>query len=363
MPKIASVGVCIPPNHLTQETTMEFAAELFQQSFKDLPRLLKVFENAEIQSRNLAEDITWFRQDHTFEEKNNTYIKHAVEFGMKAIINCLHNQAFLPKNIPYKEIDAIFFISTTGISTPSIEAKIMNHLPFSPHTKRIPIWGLGCAGGAAGLSRAYEYCLAYPKAKVLVVSVELCSLTFQRNDRSKSNLVGTSLFSDGVAAVLVIGDSAAMKQNEVTKAFPSIVDTQSTLMPNSEEVMGWDIKNEGLFVIFSKDIPSIIKSWLKPNVEKFLEKHQLKLADIQHFIAHPGGKKVIEAYEESLGFGKEKTKISQKILREHGNMSSATVYYVLEEFMKQNIPKNEFGLIAALGPGFSSELLLVRWVG
>ncbi|KAA0550176.1 type III polyketide synthase [Bacillus sp. BGMRC 2118] len=361
MPKIASVGVCIPPNHLTQDTTMEFAAELFQQSFKDLPRLLKVFENAEIRSRNLAEDITWFKQDHTFEEKNNTYIKHAVELGAKAITNCLDNQTFLQSTIPYNEIDAIFFISTTGISTPSIEAKIMNKLSFSPHTKRIPIWGLGCAGGAAGLSRAYEYCLAYPNAKVLVVSVELCSLTFQRNDRSKSNLVGTSLFSDGVAAVLLAGDKAVVQRNEKILTIPRVLDTQSTLMPDSEDVMGWDIKNEGLYVIFSKDIPSIITSWLKPNVEKFLEKNQLKLHDIQHFIAHPGGKKVIEAYEKSLGFSKEKTRISQHVLREHGNMSSATVYYVLEEFMKCEIPKNELGLIAALGPGFSSELLLVRW--
>lgn len=361
MPKIASVGVCIPPNHLTQETTMEFAAELFQQSFKDLPRLLKVFENAEIESRNLAEDITWFRKDHTFEEKNIAYIKHAVEFGTKAITNCLHNQEFLQTDVPYNEIDAIFFISTTGISTPSIDAKIMNHLPFSPHTKRIPIWGLGCAGGASGLSRAYEYCLAYPEAKVLVVSVELCSLTFQRNDRSKSNLVGTSLFSDGVAAVLVIGDRTKIKRNEAIKNIPTILDTQSTLMPDSEDVMGWDIKNEGLYVIFSKDIPSIITTWLKPNVEKFLHQHELKLSDIKHFIAHPGGKKVIEAYEKALGFNKEKIMLSQKVLREHGNMSSATVYYVLEEFMKQGISIGDYGLIAALGPGFSSELLLVKW--
>jgi alkylresorcinol/alkylpyrone synthase len=361
MPKIASIGICVPPNHLTQSTTMEFAQELFQDSFKDLPRLLTVFNNAQIHSRNLAKDINWFKQDHTFEEKNNAYIEHAVEYGIIAIQNCLQNKEYLGQSIDYKEIDAIFFISTTGMSTPSIDAKIMNHLPFASHTKRIPIWGLGCAGGASGLSRAYEYCLAYPSSKVLVVSVELCSLTFQRNDRSKSNLVGTSLFSDGVAAVLVTGDEASVHRNEKRMNIPLILGTQSTLMPDSEDVMGWDIKNEGLYVVFSKNIPTIINEWLKPNVEEFLEKHGLSLGDIEHFIAHPGGKKVIEAYETALGFGKEKTLISQHILKEHGNMSSATVYYVLDEFMKQDIPQGEYGLIAALGPGFSSELLLVRW--
>jgi alkylresorcinol/alkylpyrone synthase len=361
MPKIASVGVCVPPNHMTQGATMEFAQELFQDSFKDLPRLLTVFENAQIQSRNLAKDITWFKNDHTFEEKNNAYIEHAVEYGITAIQNCLKNKEYLRKDVDYKEVDAIFFISTTGFSTPSIDAKMMNHLPFSPHTKRIPIWGLGCAGGAAGLSRAYEYCLAYPSSKALVVSVELCSLTFQRNDRSKSNLVGTSLFSDGAASVLVVGDGDNSESIKKRNSIPVILDTQSTLMPNSENVMGWDIKNEGLYVVFSKSIPTIIEQWLRPNVEVFLKNHDLSLQDITHFIAHPGGKKVIEAYENALGFTVAQTQVSQKILREHGNMSSATVLYVLDEFMKQEIPNGDYGLVAALGPGFSSELLLVRW--
>ncbi|MFZ3590927.1 type III polyketide synthase [Bacillus sp. DJP31] len=361
MPKIASVGVCVPPNPVTQATTVEFARELFQDSFKDMSRLLTVFENGEIQKRNFAKDINWFKDDHTFEEKNQAYIEHAVEFGVESVKQCLSNKEYLEKKVRYDEIEAIFFISTSGLSTPTIDAKIMNHLPFSPHTKRIPIWGLGCAGGASGLSRAFEYCLAYPSSKVLVVAVELCSLTFQKNDRSKSNLIGTSLFGDGVATLLVMGDNATIHRSKKHEYIPSIIDTQSTLMPHSEDVMGWDIKNEGLYVIFSKDIPTIITDWLKPNVEKFLHKHQLSLQDVEHFIAHPGGKKVIEAYEKSLGFSKAKTEISRKVLQEHGNMSSATVYYVLDEFMKCDQQAGEFGLIAALGPGFSSELLLVKW--
>jgi alkylresorcinol/alkylpyrone synthase len=361
MPKIASVGVCVPSNSYTQATTVEFAREIFQESFKDLPRLLTVFENGQIDTRNFAKDLSWFKEDHTFEEKNNAYIKHAVDYGVEAINNCLENGKYLEKGVGFLEIEAIFFISTTGLSTPSIDAKIMNHLPFSPHTKRVPIWGLGCAGGASGLSRAFEYCLAYPSSKVLVIAVELCSLTFQRNDRSKSNLIGTSLFSDGAASVLVVGDEAVINQSIQQKVCPFILDTQSTLMPNSEDVMGWDIKNEGLYVVFSKDIPTIVTEWLKPIVEGFLHRHHLALHDVKHFIAHPGGKKVIEAYEQALGFSKDKMEVSQKVLQEHGNMSSVTVYYVLNEFMQRDIEEGDYGLVAALGPGFSSELLLVRW--
>ncbi|WP_456278629.1 type III polyketide synthase [Bacillus sp. AK128] len=358
MPKITSVGVCVPPNALTQDTTAEFARELFHESFRDISRLLTVFENGQIEKRHFAKDLNWFKKSHSFEERNNAYIEHAVEYSIEAIQSCLEHEKYLKQKVDFEEIEAIFFISTTGLSTPSIDAKIMNHLPFSAHTKRIPIWGLGCAGGASGLSRAFDYCLAYPSARVLVVAVELCGLTFQHNDRSKSNLIGTSLFADGVAAVLVEGDQTT---SQTKTSIPYIIDTQSTLMPDSEEVMGWDVKNEGLYVIFSKDIPTIISEWLKPNVETLLQKNGLELTDIKHFIAHPGGKKVIEAYETALGFTKQQTSISQKVLQNHGNMSSATVYYVLDEFMKQDLEKGDYGLIAALGPGFSSELLLVKW--
>jgi alkylresorcinol/alkylpyrone synthase len=354
VPKIASVGICMPPFQLDQNTTVEFAKE-------DISRLLTAFQNGEIEHRNFVKDIDWFEQEHTFEEKNNAYIEDAINLSVKSIQSCLSNSNYVKRKIDYEEIDAFFFISSTGLSTPSIDAKVMNVLPFSPHMKRIPIWGLGCAGGAAGLSRAYEYCLAFPKAKVLVVALELCSLTFQKNDRSKSNLIGTSLFADGVASVLLVGDDVDNEQWCNLQYLPSIIDSQSTLMPDSEDVMGWDIRNEGLFVIFSKDIPSIITEWLQPNIKKFLLKHDLNMDDIKHFIAHPGGKKVIEAYEKALKINNEMTSISSEVLRKHGNMSSATVYYVLDRFMQKEIPKGDYGIIAALGPGFSSELLLVKW--
>ncbi|EKN69541.1 naringenin-chalcone synthase [Neobacillus bataviensis LMG 21833] len=361
MPAIISVSVVSPPFEITQNEASEFARELFADSFKDIDRLLKAFQNGQIEKRHFVKDLEWFKANHTFEEKNNAYIESAVELGKEAIVTCLNDQNFLQKNIPCEKIDAIFFISSTGISTPSIEARIMNLLPFNPHTKRVPIWGLGCAGGAVGLSRAFDYCLAFPKAKVIVLSVELCSLTFQKNDLSKSNLIGTSLFSDGIACALVCGDEAKAEEFNKKAASPGIIATQSTLMPDSLDVMGWELRNSGLFVVFSRDIPHIVEGWLKPNVKCFLAENNIQLDQIDCFIAHPGGKKVLDAYELALDIPPSMNEISLEVLKQFGNMSSATILFVLKRYMEMDIPKNTMGLATALGPGFSSELLLLRW--
>lgn len=361
MPKIVSVGICKPPYSMTQEAVVAFAKEMFSGAFSDIQRLLQVFQNGQIETRNFAKDLSWFRREHTWEEKNHAYIECATLFGVKAIQTCLQNDAFLQRRVEENEVDAFFFISSTGLSTPTIDVKIMNRLSFSPHTKRIPIWGLGCAGGASGLARALEYCKAFPRAKVIVLAVELCSLTFQRHDVSKSNLIGTSLFADGAACILVAGEEADICSVSLLPALPAYLDAQSTLLKDSEDVMGWDVKNEGLYVVFSKHIPTLIKTWLRPNIEPFVRKHGLTLSDITHFIAHPGGKKVLEAYQEALDMPSQKTETSLNVLKENGNMSSVTVFYVLERYMRRVRQTGEIGMIAALGPGFSSELVLVRW--
>jgi alkylresorcinol/alkylpyrone synthase len=360
MPYIVSIGEAVPKNVIEQDQAMEFAKELFFDTFRDIERLLLAFQNGQIEKRHIVKPIEWYKRGHSFSEKNQVYIEAAVSLGIEAIKNCLMNNSFLKQEVPYEEIDAIFMISSTGIATPSIEARIMNHLPFSPHTKRIPIWGLGCAGGASGLSRAYEYCLAYPTAKVIVLSVELCSLTFQKSDLSKSNFIGTSLFADGVACALVCGDKTNIHPISKKSSIPSIHTTKSTILPHSLDVMGWEVKDEGLFVIFSRDIPTIIENWLKPNVTEFLQEVGLDLANINHFIAHPGGKKVLEAYVKALELPVSMTDISLDILKNFGNMSSATILFVLNRYM-EIAEAGDIGLTTALGPGFSSELLLLRW--
>ena len=358
MPKIVSVSTYQPPYTLQQKNAEELTRELFQQKIPRLERYLKVFETGDIETRHFCVPAEWHRTEHTFEERNNLYIELATQYSIEVIDACLQNEAFLETSISPTDIDAIIFVSSTGISTPSIDARVMNRLPFSDRLKRIPLWGLGCAGGAASVSRAYDYCKAHPEAKVLVVCVELCSLTFQQNDFSKSNLIGASLFADGAACLLVCGDDVSI---HTKKRIPSIKATGSKWMPNSENVMGWDIKNNGLHVIFQKSIPSIITSWFGPFIEVFLAEKQLYSEQIDHFIAHPGGKKVLQAYEDTLQLKEQKTDISREILRHYGNMSSPTVLYVLEQFMLRECNDNDTGLLVALGPGFCAEAVLLKW--
>lgn len=358
MPKIASISTYKPPYALEQSNIEKLTKELFKDKIAQLDRLLKVFENGDIETRNFCVPLDWHQIDHTFEERNDIYIELATNYSVEVIQSCLRNTSFLQQPIDPKEIDAIIFVSTTGISTPSIDARVMNHLPFSDRMKRIPLWGLGCAGGAAGVSRAFDYCKAHPKEKVLVVCVELCSLTFQPNDFSKSNLIGASLFADGAACVLVCGDEADISTK---RPVPHIINTSSKWMPDSENVMGWDIKNSGLHVVFSKSIPSIISSWLGPFIDEFFKEQQLTKEQLDHFVAHPGGKKVLEAYENTLHLTQDQTSISRDVLRKHGNMSSPTVLYVLEQFMEQENKKEDIGLLVALGPGFCGEAVLLNW--
>lgn len=358
MPKIASISTYKPPYTIKQSNMEKFARELFQQKLPQLERLLTVFDNGDIDQRHFSVPIEWHQTPRSFEERNTLYTQFAATFSAKAIEACLGNENFLTTPISTADIDLLIFVSSTGISTPSIDARVMNLLPFSDRLKRLPIWGLGCGGGVAGLSRAFDYCKAHPHAKVLVVCTELCSLTFQTTDFTKSNLIGTSLFADGVACALVIGDDVI---HSVKKPLPTIINTASKWMPNSENVMGWELKDNGLHVVFSKNIPAIITKWLGPFIHTFLDEAELSMEQIQHFIAHPGGKKVLQAYETTLGIPSEMTALSRNTLRNNGNMSSPTVLYVLEEFMLQDCAAGDFGLAVALGPGFSGEVALLQW--
>jgi len=346
---------------MTQEESIAIARSLFGKSFPDIDRLLSIFDNSLVQRRHFAMPIEWYSQPHSLQERNDLFIKLATEYGIEAINACLSSSEFLAGDVPSEEIDAIFFVSTTGMATPSIEARIMNRMSFSPRTRRIPIWGLGCAGGVAGIALADAYCQANPRAKVILIALELCSLTFQLSDLSKSNLVGVSLFADGVTCVLVAGEESKIPLSAGHPYRPKIRSSRTTLMPNSEGIMGWDVKDDGLYVVFSRNIPVVIRGWLKDNIEEYLTSEDLSLGDIRHFVAHPGGRKILEAYQDSLNIPEAMTRISRAVLAEHGNMSSPSVVYVLREFMLESIGQGEIGLMTALGPGFSSELLLLEW--
>ena len=349
MSRISSVATAVPGHRIGQQVAQQFCRALFHETYPDIDRLLPVFSNALVENRYFSVPEEWFETDHSFAEKNRHYIETALELGEAAISSCLRNADLAPQ-----DIDHLFFVSTTGLATPSIDARLINILKLRPNVRRTPIWGLGCAGGVAGLSRAYEYTVAFPRERALVLALELCGLTFQRNDLSKSNLVATSLFGDGAAAVLVSGA-------ETGDAGPRILASRSTLWYESLDVMGWDINDRGLKVLFSRDIPSIVRSLALPALLEFLAAQGLALHDLGHIIAHPGGAKVIEAYEQALGLTDGKMDRARAILRKYGNMSSPTVLFVLEDYVRaQAIRPDEYGLITALGPGFSAEMMLIQ---
>jgi alkylresorcinol/alkylpyrone synthase len=361
MAYICSAGLGIPEYPISQHKVKELIQHLLPYSEKELKRLLPVFDHAQIKNRQLAVDENWLKEDHTFAERNNLYHACAIKYALQAMDHCLTNKAFLKEEIPYHAIDMVIFVSSTGIATPSLDTVLMNKRPFRENIARMPLWGLGCAGGAIGLSRAYDWLQAHPQKTVLIICSELCSLTFQKEDVSKSNLIGTALFGDGTGAALLIGEESPFLSYRKKQTAPKIKQTSSFTKKDSTSVMGWDITDNGLEVIFSKSIPSLVKTLWKEHVSNFMQYFQINVQQIESFIAHPGGKKVLEAMEHALSIPKIKLTHSYKVLANHGNMSSATVLYVLYESLKESISAGEKSILCALGPGFSSELLLLEW--
>lgn len=357
---IGSVGIAIPEFNLSQDEVKDLVQEVFPFPEEKLRKYLPVFDHAKVNNRQFVVDKGWLKQEHSFKERNDLYLSFAQKLICEAADNCLASEDFLNKRIPYEAIDMIIFVSSTGIATPSLDVDLLNSRSFREDVNRMPLWGLGCAGGAIGLSRAFDWLAAHPDKTALIVCCELCSLTFQKKDLKKSNLIGSALFGDGVSAVLAFGDNSPYFSNR-KKNTPRIVNYSSLTKKDSTSVMGWNVSNDGLEVVFSKSIPSLVNSFWKGHIQKFLKESHLDEQRIHSFIAHPGGKKVLEAMEKALHSSDQKFSSSYKILANHGNMSSATVFYVLKEAMKNdNKPKSK-SILSALGPGFSSELLLLDW--
>jgi len=352
MSRIISAGTADAPYKLPQSEVKRFIHNLYANTYDEIDKMISVFDNSTISNRHFSVPVEWLIDEHSFSERNKIFKDVALELTEKAIEESLNNA-----EADYSDIDNIIFITSTGLSTPTIDALLFNKLKLNRHIKRTPLWGLGCAGGASGISRALEYTKANPSHNAVVIAVELCSLTFQKDDLSKSNIIASSLFSDGCAAVFVAGsESRFAHKNGVI-----LVDSLSTIYSDSIDVMGWDIVDNGFKVIFSRDIPAIVKQCVQPNIKELLKIHSLNVIDIKHYITHPGGLKVINAYEESLNLTNGKLDYSKKVLNEHGNMSSPSVMYVLKEFLNDcKYNSDEYGLISALGPGFSSELILFK---
>jgi len=348
MPSITAVSKIDLPHRVSQQEVKEQAELMFSVNFPQTKRLIFAFDNTEIKTRNFCKPIPYYTSGTTFEERNLEYISTALEYSVQAIEACV-----LKAGITKEEITDILFVSTSGLATPSMDAQIINKLRLNPHVRRMPLWGLGCAGGVSGMAKANAMATANPDAIVLLVAVELCSLTLIKNDYSKSNFIGSSLFSDGIAATIVKGDNHGVDK-QVT-----YFDASSKLYYDSLEVMGWEFQDTGFKVVFSKDIPTFINEHVLEDVTEFLSRHNLELSDIKNFIFHPGGKKVLDAYTDALPVEGDFLKNTREVMNANGNMSSVTVLYVLEKFFEEGF-EDGFGLMMAMGPGFSSEMVLLK---
>ena len=358
-PTILAVGSALPACRVDQRNARDFVAALFAGSLDgDLDRLLKVFDHSGIESRRVCMPLDWYGEPRSFEERNDAYVEHGLRLATEVTENVLASAG-----LAAPDVDHVVFVSSTGIATPSLDARLANVLGFRSDVHRTPIWGLGCAGGAAGLSRARDFALADPEARVLLIALELCSLTFQHADRDRRNLVASALFSDGAAAALIAGADVEPR-SDGARAPLEIVASSSTLWRDTEDVMGWTVDAQGLHVVFSRDIPTIVRRWVRPDLETFLSRHGMDLQEIDHLVAHPGGPKVLAAYGETLGLPEDAFVHAREVLRTCGNMSSPSCLFVLErQLAADGIASGETAIVAALGPGFSSEYVLLRGGG
>ncbi len=353
MPRIAAVATALPPYKITQAEARAFAASYFRSQRRDVDRLLPVFDHSGIESRYLCVPPDWFTSPKTFAEKNGLYIDWCTRLGAQVMHDCL-DQAGLSAG----RIDHLIFVSTTGLATPSIDSRLINVLGLRSHVRRTPIWGLGCAGGAAGLSHTYREAISDPNAVVMLVTVELCGLTFHFGDFSKSNFIASALFADGAAGALVVGDDVT----ECAAGGPAILAAQSTIWPDSLDVMGWNFDNVGMQVVFSHAIPGIVKEKTRQNMDEFLGEHDLTFEQVRHLVVHPGGAKVIDAYQNALSLDSGRMAQARTVLRDFGNMSAPTVLFVLKQTLANgSVSPGDYGVLTALGPGFSAENVLLRF--
>jgi alkylresorcinol/alkylpyrone synthase len=343
VPRLLSLTTVVPPHALGQPEVALRARHLFAQSAgADFERLMPVFARAGIERRYSSVPIEWYESGHGWAERNALYLEHAV-----SLLNQAARDALALADLKPEAIDAVVAVSTTGVATPALDARLMATLPLRPDVKRLPIFGLGCAGGVIGLSRAADLARAAPGSRVLLLVVELCALSFRKDDTAKSNIVATALFGDGAAAAILScrGDG------------PRLGAAGEHTWPKSLDIMGWDVAEDGLRAVFSRDIPALVRDHMRDVAGEFLQRHGIGLADIDHFICHPGGAKVLTALEEAFGLGSGALADARGVLRDYGNMSAATVLFVLERALRAGVAGRL--LMTALGPGFTAGFQIV----
>jgi alkylresorcinol/alkylpyrone synthase len=340
---VASVTVEFPPHQVGQQEALSGLTGFGGPQFD------RFGASAGVQTRRLAIPLAQYGKLSGFTEANDIFIDTALELGERALLSALDAAKVKPA-----DVDIVFSTTVTGLAVPTLEARLATRVGLRPDVKRMPLFGLGCVAGAAGVARMNDYLLAYPDQVSVLLAIELCSLTFQRDDYSIANLVAASLFGDGAAAVVAKGSAQ-------TPMGPRVLATRSRIYPDTEEVMGWNIGSNGFQIKLSTEVANVAEKYVADDVRNFLSDQGLTPADISTWVCHPGGPKVIEAVEHTLELPADALDYTRKSLRENGNLSSVSVLDVLRANMADPPPPGSFGLMLAMGPAFCSELVLLGW--
>ncbi len=355
MPRLIATAAELPANYYSQDQLIQAFRELWSDRHFNLDRIEQFHRNALVGGRFLALPMEEYAKLKGLADANAAWLRVAMELGEKALRSVLAQSGASPGDINH-----IVSTTITGLAVPSIEARLMNRLPLPANMKRTPLFGLGCLAGAAGIARLHDFLKGCPTEAGVLLSVELCSLTLQREDLSVANIVSSGLFGDGAAAVLMAGDEHPLALNAARG--PRTIATRSIFFPDSERVMGWDVVDTGFKIVLSSEVANYARENLRKPVAAFLNEHGLAIDDVAVWIAHPGGPKVITAMIESLGLAPDALDLSVESLQKVGNLSSASVLFVLQETLRRKSPPpGSYGVLLAMGPAFCAEAVLLQW--
>ena len=351
---ILTTSTAYPPHYYSQREVVDALLAFWGNDPQIATVLERLHMRTGVDGRHFSRRLEEYRDLDTWGKVNDVWIEVAQELGERVLHCTLKHAGLQPE-----DLGAIFFVTVTGVASPSIDARLVNRMGLNRNIRRNPIFGLGCVAGAAGLARAADYVRAHPDQVAALLSIELCSLTWQRDDMSVANLISSGLFGDGAAAVLVAGDKVPMRG---PRPGPRILANECVFYPDTQDVMGWDISEKGFNIVLSPDVPKVVRENLGRDVDAFLAAQGLERSDIGSWIMHTGGPKVLDATAEALGLDRDALDVSWEALRRVGNLSSASVLVALDEVMKHRRPApGTKSILAAMGPGFCCEMVLLEW--
>jgi alkylresorcinol/alkylpyrone synthase len=355
--RIVSVQGVLPEHRYPQAEITETFTRTVLRGAVDERIVQRLHANAGVQTRHLALPLERYGELADFTEANDAFIDVGVELGARAVTDALKAVGLTPQ-----DVDLIVSATVTGLAVPTLDARVAALIGMRPDVVRLPLVGLGCVAGAAGVARLHDYLRGHPDSVAVLMAVELCSLTLQRDDASMANLVASGLFGDGAAAVVAVGANRARDLEEAPEVpQPDVLGARSRLYPDSERAMGWDVGSTGLKIVLDRSVPALVQRYVGEDVESFLGDGGLTQDDIEWYVAHPGGPKVLEALRDALGLDRDAVSVTWDSLARIGNLSSASVLHVLADTLGQRPPRpGSYGLMLAMGPGFCSELVLLR---